>query len=159
MQLSPLSFVAESGLLDALAEHSAAVDTTSVRVLFRQGARAAGIYIVRKGVVIISMASPEKSDILWVRAEPNSLLGLPALLSDAPLTLTATAMAGSQVRYVDRESYWNLMLAKPHLAVMVLRVLASEVHTARLALAGCSELQPLLRPLKTEAPEHAFHHK
>jgi CRP/FNR family transcriptional regulator len=157
MNLNSSSFVAESDLLDALEKHSTALDTSTGQVLFRQGSVADGIYIVREGEVIISMASPLLEEILVIRAAPNSLLGLPAVMGNAPLTLSATALADSQVSHIDRETFSLLMLSQPNLALMVLRVLASEVRTARLALASLQEApSSARRMLSTPTPSAAL---
>jgi CRP-like cAMP-binding protein len=66
--------------------------------------------------------------------QPGSILGLPALISDQPYSLTAIAGAGAQVRFVGRSEFFSLMQSNPLLSLKMLKVLAAEVRTARKAL-------------------------
>jgi len=65
----------------------------------------------------------------------GSLLGLPAIIGNEPYTLTAKARKGSDVRFVSRDDFEDLMRAEPSLTLNVLKVLATEVRAARKALA------------------------
>jgi CRP-like cAMP-binding protein len=64
----------------------------------------------------------------------GSLLGLPAVIGNVPYSLSARAKKGSFVSFIKREDFSRLMLTDPSVSVGVLRVLAAEVRTARMAL-------------------------
>jgi len=61
----------------------------------------------------------------------GSLLGLPALMGNLPYSLTAVALAGAEVSFVTQDVFRRLMMSEPKLALMVVQVLAAEVHSAR----------------------------
>jgi CRP-like cAMP-binding protein len=73
--------------------------------------------------------------IICLHAGPGSLLGLPGIVANEPYTLTAVARKGSEVRFVTRSDFEDLIRAEPSLNFGVLQVLAAEVRSARLALA------------------------
>ena len=77
-----------------------------------------------------AMAGPSS----LVEVVPGSLLGLPALVSDQPYSLSAIARAGAHVSFVSRAEFFALMQAQPALSLKMLQVLAAEVRTARQAL-------------------------
>jgi CRP-like cAMP-binding protein len=79
------------------------------------------------------MLDLEGGRVLDLRALPGSLLGLPAVISNIAYSLSATALPGAEVSFVPREDFSNLMLTEPGLAVLILKVLAAEVRTARIA--------------------------
>jgi CRP-like cAMP-binding protein len=80
------------------------------------------------------MKAKDTSIIFSIPALPGSLLGLPALISDRPYSLSAVAHTGARVSFVARADFFALMQADPLLSLKMLQVLAAEVRTARQAL-------------------------
>lgn len=72
--------------------------------------------------------------IMDMPAIEGSLLGLPGLIGGSPYGLSAFAQKGAEVGFVSREEFARIMLSAPAIAVGILRVLAAEVRTARMAL-------------------------
>jgi CRP-like cAMP-binding protein len=66
-----------------------------------------------------------------IRAAATSLLGLPGIVGSEPYTLAATARKGSEVKFVTRGAFEDLMRAEPSLSFNVLQVIATEVRAAR----------------------------
>ena len=128
------AFVAEPDLLSVLETRSTPVACETDKVLFNQDDSAVGVYIVLQGEVRLTMSSHDGRTIFSIPAHPGSLLGLPALISEKPYSLTAIAAAGAQVRYVSRKDVFDLMESDPLLSMKMLKVLAAEVRTARKAL-------------------------
>jgi len=128
------AFVADPDLIHALQERSVIVSCETDRLLFRQDDPATGIYILYEGAATITMRAVTGQVIFSIPALPNSLFGLPALISDRPYSLEAIALAGAQVSFVSRSDFFALMQAQPALSLKMLQVLAAEVRTARQAL-------------------------
>lgn len=72
--------------------------------------------------------------IICLHAGPGSLLGLPGIVANEPYTLTAMARKGSEVRFVTRGDFEDLLQAEPSLNFKVLQVLAAEARSARQAV-------------------------
>jgi CRP-like cAMP-binding protein len=138
MNLDSSAFVADQELIRALRDRARAVDCSSNQILFVQGDAPAGVYIVQRGDVTMTMESPTGDEVAAIRLEPNSLLGLPGVLGNSPYSMSAYAKAGAEISFLARDDFSALMLSEPGLAMMILRVLASEVRTARIALTGRS---------------------
>jgi CRP/FNR family transcriptional regulator len=136
MKLDPSAFVADPELIQALEKQSSPILCSSERILFRQGDVPAGLYILCKGEVTLSMSSPAGEELMSVQATPGSLLGLPGLIGNQPYTLAAIARKDAELRFVPREEFTNLMQTSPRLSLKVLEVLASEVRSARQAIRG-----------------------
>jgi CRP-like cAMP-binding protein len=90
-----------------------------------------GIFILHKGVVTLSMMSQDGHSLLAAQARPGSILGLPGVISNEPYTLSASAGAGSEVRFVSRDDLTALMHSDPAMSIKMLQVLAAEVRSAR----------------------------
>jgi len=128
------AFVADPDLIRVLIARSVPVDCARGRVLFNQDEAAAGIYILLKGAGRLMMKSRDGRTIFAIRAMPGSLLGLPALISSQPYSLTAEANPGADVRFISRDDFMGLMQSDPLLSLKMLQVLAAEVRTARKAM-------------------------
>jgi CRP-like cAMP-binding protein len=66
----------------------------------------------------------------------GSILGLPAVVSIEPYSLSAMAREHSEVSFVEITVFEELMREQPSLFPKVLEVLAAEVRSARQALTG-----------------------
>jgi len=134
MLLDPSAFVAEPDLLEALSRHAFSIECVEDRELFRQGGEPDGLYILRSGEAAMILESPLGILADETTVKPGAILGLPALVSDMPYSMTAIARAGSRIDFVTRNSFSVLMLSEPFLGLMILRVLAAEVRTTRRAI-------------------------
>jgi CRP/FNR family transcriptional regulator len=134
MDQESFAFVADSNLIQALEKKSKQVVCGVDQVLFRQGEPPIGVYILRSGEAALIMTSEAGEVVMCLRATAGSLLGLPAIIGNEPYTLTAKARKGSDVSFVSREDFEDLMRAEPSLTLNVLKVLATEVRAARKAL-------------------------
>jgi hypothetical protein len=56
--------------------------------------------------------------------------------------MTAVAKVGAKVSFVTRDEFSHLMLSEPHFALMIVRILAAEVRTARVAISECPTAPP-----------------
>lgn len=134
MKMDAAAFVADQALVEALKSHSTPVVCDEDRVLFSQGDSPEGLYIFHRGMVRLVMRSLAGDVLMNLPAIENSLLGLPGLIGGAPYSLTALAAKGAEISFVSREQFGRIMLSVPTIAVGILRVLAAEVRTARMAL-------------------------
>jgi len=134
MKMDPKAFVADQELVDALKKHATRVACDEDRVLFNQGDAPDGLYIFCKGVVRLVMRSQVGDTLMDIPAIECSLLGLPGMIGGVPYSLSAFAQKGAEVGFVSREEFGRVMLSEPSIGVGILRVLAAEVRTARMAL-------------------------
>jgi CRP-like cAMP-binding protein len=81
-------------------------------ILFLEDDENAGVFLVVRGKVCLSMESMPKLDRLFAS---GSLLGLPSSFTGRPYTLTATAMTEAAAVHVTRKDFLCLMLKRPDL--------------------------------------------
>ncbi|HMD77541.1 MAG: cyclic nucleotide-binding domain-containing protein [Terracidiphilus sp.] len=151
MKLDPSAFLADPELIQALEKHAIEVSCGGDNVLFRQGDPPVGLYILNRGEVTLSMASPAGDPILSMHVGAGSLLGLPGLVGNAPYTLTAVAGQGAELSFLAHDDFDALMQSDPRLSLKVLEVLAAEVRSARIATLE-------LRHEPKSAPRLTLHH-
>ena len=127
------SFCADQRLIEALRKRSRPVLCGEGRVLFSQGDVPIGLYLVERGEAAMVMTSALGRVVMCFHAGAGSVLGLPAVLGDQPYSLTAMADKDSEVLFVDRGDFEELMRAELDLYPYVLQVLSAQVRSARLA--------------------------
>ncbi len=130
------SFRADRKLVLALEKHSDPVACGEGRVLFNQGEMPKGVFILQQSEASLVMKSPPGRAVMCLHPGPGSLLGLPGVIAKEPHTLTAMVKGSSEVRFISRERFEKIIQAEPELYCSVLTMLAAEVRTARLAIAG-----------------------
>jgi CRP-like cAMP-binding protein len=135
MQLEPSAFLADPELFQVLEKISTVIDCNLEHVLFRQGDPPMGLYLVAKGGAMVTMTSEDGDTLMSIEVLPGSLLGLPAVIGNQPYSLTARAHHGSWVGFVPKDDFNKLAQTHPALMVQVLKVLANEVRSARIAIA------------------------
>ena len=128
------SFTASRKLITALEKRSHPVSCEEGRTLFTQGEPASGLYILESGEAALMMESPSGRPVMCLRAGAGALLGLPGVVGSEPYTMTAVVHKGSDVRFVARQDFEELVQAKPALYLGLLKLLAAEVRAARMAL-------------------------
>jgi CRP-like cAMP-binding protein len=136
MNLDSSAFVADQELIQALRERARGVDCSYDRVLFHQGDEPTGLYLVLSGEIIMTMESLAGDEVVSLRADPGSLLGLPGLVGNTGYSLSAWARKGAEIGFVSRDDFSSLMLSKPNMGMLILKVLAREVRSARMAITG-----------------------
>lgn len=88
-------------------------------VLFHQGERLAGVFILRWGTVKLSITSSKGRAVILRVAQAGEILGLSSVLSGEPCFATAETLEDSEVAFVDREHFLSLLLHNPELALSV----------------------------------------
>jgi len=104
-------------------------------ILFRQGDAPEAVYYLKTGEITLTMRSAERT-IMSARVTAGSLLGLPAIMGNKPYSLTATAVGQVEVYKISRDDFKQMIL-QDRLCFDVVRILAGEVHSARVALTEC----------------------
>ena len=120
------------GVLDTLAS---TVSHPKNATIFTQGDAPAGVYIVRKGSVRMSVRAGDSEVVMRV-AQPGSVLGLPGVLSNKPYSLTARTVQPCELGFVKAEDLIKLVRENPALGLQVLQLLSEEVRAARGAIAN-----------------------
>lgn len=121
-----------SKVLDAMASTA---NYPKNAVIFTQGDFAAGVYVVRKGSVRMTVKTGG-SEVLMRVAQPGSVLGLPGVLSDKPYSLTAVAVQPCELGFIKAEDLRRLIRDNPAIGLQVLQLLSEDVRAARGAIAN-----------------------
>jgi len=97
--------------------------TTSV--LFRAGDENMGIFLVCRGRVCLRVPHAPELDRVFLA---GSVLGLPSTFTGNPYSLTAAAVADSDVVQIPRKDFLDLMSTRPELCREATQLLSREVE-------------------------------
>ena len=101
-------------------------------VLFQQGQPGNFVLVLRSGKVGLFASSADGSTRLPYRTVgPGYVLGLPALFSGKPFSLSAEALEECEISFVQREAGLQLMRERLDLCLQAASQLAGEVTTLR----------------------------
>src|SRR5271166_5590078 len=104
----------------------------AAHVLFCEDGQSAGVFLVRKGKVRMSVRNLPELDRNFAA---GSLLGLPSSFTGRPYSLTAVTLVESDIVHVPREQFLDLMREQPDLCREATDMLGREVTFIQSALA------------------------
>ncbi len=113
-------------------------------MLFLEGQRPRGVFVLCMGRAKLSTSSREGKTIITKIAEAGDLLGLNAMISNVPYEVTAEMMEPGQANFIPREPLILMMREFPDVALRIAQQLNRNYFTAHeeirtLGLATSSE--------------------
>ncbi len=88
-------------------------------VIFHQGEPTQGVFIIRRGTVKLSMTSSKGRAVILRVAGEGEILGLSSVLSGDAYLATAEALEDTDVAFVEREQFLQMLLHNPEAALSV----------------------------------------
>src|SRR5208283_3382079 len=128
----------EEGLFCQL-PHSALTELNTLRqtafypkgaMLFVEGQPTRGLFLICAGQAKLYVNSCEGQSLTLRIAEPGEVLCLSSLIADEPYPATAETLCPSQVGFLPRLAFLQLMRAHPDVSLRVARHLSMEVSKA-----------------------------
>jgi CRP-like cAMP-binding protein len=111
------------------------VAKTAGSTLFRRGDQVLGAYLVRSGKVKLSLESRQALHPSRV-VGTGCIVGLPATMSGAAYSLTATVEEDAELGFVPRESFLKLIATDTSLCFQAMDLLGQEIAGIRSAMSS-----------------------
>jgi CRP-like cAMP-binding protein len=102
-------------------------------IVFRRGDPVSGLFLVRSGKVILVL-DPDRTLYPTRTLAPGCIAGLPATLSGAAYSLTATAYEDAELGFVSRDDFLKVMRTNPDLCLQTMNLLGQEIGYIRGAM-------------------------
>jgi CRP/FNR family transcriptional regulator, dissimilatory nitrate respiration regulator len=99
-------------------------DTT----VFMQGDKAVGLYVLLKGKVKVFKTSPKGRQQILMLMGPGQPIGEVAVLSGEAYPATAETMEPSELLYIPRQAFLDLISREPEIALRLLAALSSRLR-------------------------------
>ncbi|HKR59715.1 MAG TPA: Crp/Fnr family transcriptional regulator [Pyrinomonadaceae bacterium] len=120
-------------------------------VLFSEGQRPRGVYLLSNGRAKISITSADGKTLVLRIAEPGELLGIKAALTGQPYEATVETLGRCRIDFISREALLKLLARDRKACLGVARALAGKLsgafEHARLVLLPQSAQEKLARLL------------
>ena len=91
-------------------------------VLFTEGQKPRGVFVICKGRVKLSMSSEDGRSIIVSIAEAGMIVGLPSTISGKPYELTAEALEPLQANFVPKEGFLQFLRQHSEAALRVTEI-------------------------------------
>jgi signal transduction histidine kinase len=98
------------------------------REIFKEGDPGDGVYLVKDGLVEISVRGGQTGRYVFVEAGPGDLLGEMAVIEDQPRSATAMARKETVLYFIPRAEVLQLVDQSPGLALALLRVISHRLR-------------------------------
>jgi CRP/FNR family cyclic AMP-dependent transcriptional regulator len=99
-------------------------------VLFIEGQRPRGVFVLCTGKAKLSTSSSEGKTIITKISEPGDLLGLNATVSDHPYEVTAEMIEPGQANFISREALLQFLRDNGEVALRVAEQLSRNYYVA-----------------------------
>ncbi len=130
------AFRAHPDLQQALEKLATPVAKKKGTVLFRQGQKATGVFVLRSGKAMLSVRAKQGGGAAPKTVGPGSVLGLPANICGKPYSLTAETLEDCDLAYVEREKVVKLLRKDGQLCLHAVEILGRELAALRNELAS-----------------------
>lgn len=130
-------------------------------VLMTEGQEPRGVYIVCSGRVKLAVEAKDGKTVIFKVASDRHVLGLSSIVCGRPSPIEATTIELCQLKFVDRDSFLQLLNHNSHAALACARLLSLEigttfrdVHDLLLARSSTEKLARLLLSWAAKEPHH-----
>lgn len=127
-------------VLAGLFRNAERVEHSAGELVFSEGDPADACYWVERGLVKVSVASPQGEERIIALLGPGSILGELALIDGEPRSATVTAVQRTTFRRVFRDEFEKLVGADPKIHHELVMLLASRLRKTDEALAAATFL-------------------
>ena len=141
------AFVAGDLFLAALQPHAISVNQAKGTVLFRQGQRSSGGYLLLSGQARLYLERDDGRAVAVRTVGPGYLLGLPGTILNRAYLFTAKLTRDSRVAFVPTDDLLKFLRERSDLCLEIVEMLGGELL----------DLPPTVSPRATRA--HRRHHR
>lgn len=93
-----------------------------------QGAPCRGVYIIRSGLVRLSIVVADKNKEIFQRLlAPGCVVGLPAVLCSTPYMFTARCQSDCTLAFIEASAFQEFLRTQPVLCLEVVRLMGQEL--------------------------------
>ena len=104
------------------------------QVLFNEGAYPFGVYCINEGKIKLSHQGDDGKEQIIRLLKAGDVLGYRALLSGDRYSASAVALEDTQICFIPKELFVNMLKLDPGLAFEMMKLLSDELHKAEIKL-------------------------
>lgn len=116
--------------LEQLSEHKGCAYYKKEQIIFREEAYPHGLFCVNRGKVKISKIGTEGKEQIVRLAREGDIIGYRALLSGEAYTASAFALEETDICYIPKETFYQILENNPGLSLQMMKRLAHDLKSA-----------------------------
>ena len=125
---APLFVALDDEAAEALLDQMSTTRLERGDVLFREGDNGDRLYVIGEGKIKLGRSSPDGRENLVAVLGPGEMFGELSLFDPGPRTMTATAVAETQLAGLGNESLTGLLTGRPEVSKTLLGALAQRLR-------------------------------
>ncbi len=98
------------------------------QTLFERGDIGDGCYWVKKGVLTVTVASPQGEQRILAILGPGAIVGELAMIDSLPRSASIEALRPCELNFISRAAFTNLLRQQPELYTDIVKTLASRLR-------------------------------
>ncbi len=128
MRRAPLFSALDDEAGQALLAEMASTSMDRGHILFREGDQGDSLYVIGEGKIKLGRTSPDGRENLVAILGPGEMFGELSLFDPGPRTMTATAVAETQLMGLRNDSLTGLLSGRPEVSKALLGALAQRLR-------------------------------
>lgn len=147
-RLSSIFCSLETIEIDSLQENKGCSSYKKGQIIFSQGAVPHGIYVVYTGKVKLHQLAENGREQIVRMAKPGDIIGYRSLLSSDRYTSTAETIEESNICFIPKKIFWNLMSSNQTISTQLMKLLSSDLKKAEHTITNIAQ-----KPVKERLAE------
>lgn len=116
--------------LAAFSENKSCVSFKKGQPIFHEGSKPLGIFCVNEGKVKVTYSGHDGKEQIVRMAKGGDVLGYRSLLSSERYNASATAIDDTNICFVPRETFFDVLKRNPGLSMEIIKLLSMELKKA-----------------------------
>jgi len=100
------------------------------QVIFGEGAHPLGLYCVNNGKIKLSHRGEDGKEQIVRLSKEGDVLGYRALLTNERYNATAVALDDTEICFIPRDTFFNILKNNPDLSFEIIKMLSTELRKA-----------------------------
>lgn len=101
------------------------------QIIFHEDAPCQGFYIMRSGRAKLIKSTSAGRQVILKLVNPGGFIGEHAVFENISYAFTAEAMEDSEICFINKEDFFEILKGKPEIALKIMSILSGELRAAR----------------------------
>ncbi len=127
------------GELKQISDHKDTIDFKKGDVLFSEGNVLNGVYCIKEGICKMSRLSENGKEQIVKFIKQGDMLGYRSVLSEEPVTLTATVLKDLKACYIPKNDIFNAMKTNPKFSMEMTKTVCNDLRDANMIITNMAQ--------------------
>ncbi len=125
--------------INKFSDHKDTIDFKKGDVLFSEGNILNGVYCIKEGICKMSRLSENGKEQIVKFIKKGDMLGYRSVLSEEPVTLTATALKDLKTCYIPKSTVFEAMKTNPKFSMEMTKTVCNDLRDANMIITNMAQ--------------------